>query len=377
MTNVFINTSLCARDSSVILQDSLVASRLTNRNKEDLFGSKKGATIKIKCPPTFTTTRDLLVDINTVADSITDVSVNLELDRQFYKRIDLTTLDSTVNLEDFNEWILEPCVRGLADDLDAYTIDRAVQGFAQNTAGIVGTAGNRPSTVAHLANGEKSLNDNGVPNDYRVGVIDTTVHNSLVQLIQFQSRDYGENRASTLETSMLPKFMSISYFMDQNCGTQNRGSVAQGTNVYGGSQAGKVLNIDNGSATSTGTINQGARFTIAGVSGTYVCTDDVTASSGYFAVPLNIALASAPADNAAVSYSAALSQNYIYDYRALGAAIVAPTALSVSSAIDSFNGIGIRVTRDISTTTMSDTIVFDVLAAVKVINANAGFVLQA
>ena len=118
MANTFINTTLVARDASVILQDNLVATRLTNRSHEDKFGMKVGDTIKIKCPPTFATTRDLLVDGTTTADSITDVSVDLKLDRQFYKRIDLTTLDATVNLEDFNEWITFPAVRGLADDID-------------------------------------------------------------------------------------------------------------------------------------------------------------------------------------------------------------------------------------------------------------------
>jgi hypothetical protein len=379
MANTIVDTSLVARDASVILQDNLVATRLTNRSYEDRFATKVGDTVKIKVPPIFSTTRDLLVDLTTTADTITDTYAELKLDRQFYRRIDLTTLDATVNLEDFNQWITFPVVRAIADDIDSQTIDRAVQGFAQNTNGLVGSAGGRPSTLAHIAAGAKALNDDGCPLDYRIGVVDTTAHSSFIQLAEFKSLDYGSQKASTLEDSLLGKLMTISWFMDQNAGTQSRGTtagVAAFTNVYGGSQAGSTLNVDNGGATSTGTIYQGARFTIAGLTKTYVAKNDVTASSGYFAVPLNIALESAPADNAAITLVAACTENYIYDRRALGAAVVAPAALSVNSASAIYDGIGMRVTRDISTSSMSDTIVFDTLSAVKVIQANAGRVLQ-
>ena len=376
MSNTFINTDLVARDSAVLLQDNLVAMRLTNRSHEDKFADKVGDTIRIKVPPRFTTTRNLLVDGTTTAESITDSTVDLKLDRQFYRKVDLTSVQATLELEDFNQWITSPAINGIADDIDSLTVDRAVQGYNQNTNGIVGTAGNRPSSIAHIAAGAKALNDAGVPMDYRVGVIDTTVHASLIQLAEFKSLDYGSTKASTLENSLLGKLMTISWFMDQNCGTQDRGDVGQATHVMGGSQSGSTLVIDDAGGTSAGTLKQGARFTIAGVAGTYVVKEDVTASGGYFTATLNIALASAPADNAALTYIAAVSENYIYDRRSLAAAVVAPSALSVNSSSAIYDGIGMRVTRSASTSTMVDSIVFDTFAGVRVVQANAGAILQ-
>ena len=148
MSNTFINTDLVAKDASVILQDNLVATRLTNRSHEDKFAGKVGDTIRVKVPPRFTTTRDLLSDGTTTAEDITDTTVDLKLDRQFYRKVSLTSVQGTLEVEDFNNWIVIPAINGIADDIDSLTVDRAVAGYAQNTNGIVGTAGNRPSTLA-------------------------------------------------------------------------------------------------------------------------------------------------------------------------------------------------------------------------------------
>ena len=376
MSNTFINTDLVARDASVILQDNLVATRLTNRSHEDKFAGKVGDTIRVKVPPRFTTTRDLLSDGTTTAEDITDTTVDLKLDRQFYRKVSLTSVQGTLEVEDFNNWIVIPAINGIADDIDSLTVDRAVAGYAQNTNGIVGTAGNRPSTLAHLAAAAKGLNDDGCPMEYRVGLIDTTVHASLVQLPEFKSLDYGAQKASTLENSLLGKLMTINWFMDQNCGTQSRGDVGQATNVYGASQTGTTLNLDDAAGGSSGTINQGARFTINALSNTYVVKEDITASGGYFAVPLNISLESSPADNAAITWGTALTENVVYDRRSLAAAVVAPSPLSVLSSSAIYDGIGMRVTRSTSTSTMADDIVFDTFAGVRVTTANAGRVVQ-
>lgn len=381
MSNTFVNTDLVVRDGAVLLQANLVASRVANRSHEAAFNAKVGDTVKVKIAPRMNTARDLLADGTTTAESITDSTASLTLDRQWYRRVDLTTVQGTLEVEDFNQWIVGPAVRGIANDIDAQVIDRAVAGFAQNTNGIVGTAGNRPSTLAHLAAGMKAMNDDLVPMDYRVGIIDTTVQAALAQLPEFKSLDYGSGKAGVLEDSILGKLMTITWLLDQNAGTQSRGTtagVAACTNVYGGSQSGTTLtlNVDNGSGTSTGTLYSGMRFTIAGLSNTYVVKDDVTASGGYFAIPLNITLESAPADNAAVTVATALTENVIFDRRALCAAVVAPAPLSVNSSAATYDGVGLRVTMGVNTSTMADTIVFDTLSACKVVNAQAGRVLQ-
>jgi hypothetical protein len=70
--------------------------------------------------------------------------------------------------------------------------------------------------------------------------------------------------------------------------------------VNGGSQTGTSLIVDG----LTGTPQAGDTFTVAGIEKVYTVTSDATVSSGGSTLAINPALASSPADNAAITFLA-------------------------------------------------------------------------
>ena len=70
--------------------------------------------------------------------------------------------------------------------------------------------------------------------------------------------------------------------------------------VNGGSQTGTSLIVDG----LTGTPQAGDTFTVAGIEKVYTVTSDATVSSGGATLTINPALASSPADNAAITFLA-------------------------------------------------------------------------
>jgi hypothetical protein len=374
MSNTFLDTSLVARDASIILSDNLVAAQLCNRNHESKFVPGVGSSITIKVPPV-QTARDFIDDsLTTTANNITETGVALALTEQPYVKHTILTSEKTLDLDDFNVVVTQPCVLAIRDAVDTYICKRMVNGFSQG--GVAGTDGNQPSSLAHLAAGIALLNNNKCPMNDRIGLLNATSHASYIQLVQFISGDYGSSRPAGLAEATLGRLYGCEWFMDQNMVTMARGDVGNATQVYGGGQSGSTLIVDNAAGSSTGTIVQGSRFTINGVAGEYVVTSDSTASGVSFTLSIYPALASGPADDATITWIAAVTGNVMYTKNAICAAIVPPAPLAVESSVAFYNGVGIRVTMSSSTSTLSDDIVFDTYDGARVIEKFGGIVVQ-
>jgi len=374
MSNTFLDTSLVARDASIQLSENLVAAQLCNRNHESKFVPGVGSSITVKVPPV-QVSRDFIDDgLTTTANNITETGVALALTEQPYVRHTILTSEKTLDIDDFNTVVTQPCVLAIRDAIDTYICKRMVAGFS--AGGVAGTDGAQPSSLAHIAAGMTLLNTNKCPMDQRIGLVNPTPQGSFLQLKQFISVDYGSERPSGLRDASMGKLLGFDWFMDQNMATLSRGDVSNGTNVMGASQTGTTLIIDNGSGTATGTINEGTRFTINALALEYVVTADTAAAGGSFSLPIYPALESSPADNAAITYIAAVTGNVMYTKNAIAAAIVPPAPLAVASSIGFYNGVGIRVTMSSSTSTLADDIVFDCYCGAKVIEKKGGICLQ-
>jgi hypothetical protein len=369
-----LTTKVVAEDASILLSKNLVAANLVGRNHEATFAEKVGDYVDIKVPP-YQTARDLVDDTTTQDTTITEVSSRLKLTKHPYIRHTLTSVEQSLELTDFALIVTMPAVLAIRSLIDAHVIAEGARGFAQY---LSGTAGSRPSTLAHLAAGIKKLNDLDAPMELRRGIVDTTVHASLVQLSQFTSQDYGAGRPDGLAEATLGRLYGADWFMDQNVGTLDRGDYGQATNVYGTQVAVSTLNVDNGSGnvSSSKIIKEGARFTVAGDLTVYTVIADTYAVGGAFALPLDQTVAQSEADNSAITWITANLQNILFCQEAIQAAIVAPQPLATGqSSIGSYNGVNIRVTLDGNISTMSNTIVYDTLLGAKVIQRKGGIIL--
>ncbi|MEN6535163.1 MAG: P22 phage major capsid protein family protein [Bryobacteraceae bacterium] len=371
MSNTFITPEMVARDAAITMSNRLIVGNLVNRDKEAVFtGSKVGDTIKVTVPPTVTDASEFTG--STSAADVTEKEIDLALEKHFYKRVDLTSKQKSLELSDFTRLVVVPAVMGLQESADKFIL-RNMQVFRKN---LTGTVGNRPSTMAHIAAATKTLNDLKVMKSGRVALIDSTVEQALIQLSQFTSQDYGADAPSGLREAVLGRRYGFDFVTDVNLGAFTRSAAANdiaGTVVTNGTPAigATEINID-GITSTTGTIYAGTVFTLAGDTTRYVIRKDAAVAGNAATLTIAPALVAAPGDGAALTFEAAGYSNLVYHPNAVSAAIVAPQPLNVNSSVQGYNGVSVRVSMDSSIVTLSDSIVFDIFVGCRVIEPDGG-----
>jgi len=372
MSNTFVTPTMVARDAAITLANRLVVGNMVSRNKEGMFTADKiGDSVKVTVPPAVTDADEF--STSTSATDQTETEIDLTLEKHFYKRVDLTTKQKSLELSDFTRLITVPNVQGIQSSIDKLFL-RHMQVFRQNLSGTV-TA--RPSTMAHVAAAQKALKDLYVGGNDNVSLIDTTVHQSLSQLTNFQTQDYGPDGPANGREGELGRRYGFDFTTDANLGAFVRSAAAgdiTGTVLTNGTPAiGATAVPIDGITNATGTIYAGTVITLAGDATRYVIRKDATIASNATTLTVSPPLVAAPGDGAAVTFEDAGYSNLVYTPRAVAGAIVAPTSLSGgNSAVASHGGITIRVSMDSSIVSLADSIVFDVYAGCRVIEPDGG-----
>lgn len=370
MANSFVTVDQLARDASLLLTDRLIVSKACNRDSEAKFANAVGDTVKVQVPALLSA-NSFATNGTTTAQNIKQTSLDIVVEEHFDVTVTLTSKERTLKLEDFNKQITIPAINALQDQVDAFLLKKfhGLQLWS-------GTGGTAPSTVAHIVAGRKVLQDAKLKGMY-TGVISTTTEASLLQLAQFQSRDYAGDVAT--ESGMIGKRFGIDWLVHKSTSGFTRGDPA-GTVLVNSSTAAigdQTLAMD-AFTNATGTIYAGTHFTLAGDTTVYVVTANATKSGNAATLTFYPPLVAAPADNAAVTFKAAATDDFVLVKGAVAAAIIPPAPLSIGSAI--YNGpgnMGVRVTSGTSTSTLSDTIVFDVMVGAKAVHPYAGAIWQA
>lgn len=367
MSNTFITPTLVARDAAITLANRLIVGNLVSRDKEAIFtGQKAGDSIKVTVPPAITDAAEF--SGSTSATDVQEKQIDLTLEKHFYKRIDLTSKQKSLELSDFTRLVLVPNIAGIAESIDKYLL-KQMQVFRKN---LTGTVGNRPSTMAHIAAATKTLNDLKLTKAGRIALVDSTVEQSLSQLAQFQSQDYGADAPAGLAEATLGRRYGFNFVTDVNLGAFDRGDIAGTVLTNGAPAAGaSSLSVD-GLTAATGTIRAGTVLTIAGDTTRYVVRKDATIAGNAADLTVAPALAAAPGDNAAITFEAAGYSNVVFHPNAISAAIVAPAPLNTNSSVQTFNGFSVRVSMDSSLASLSDSMVIDVFCGARVIEPDGG-----
>lgn len=374
MGNTFVTPEMVARDAAITLDDRLIVGNLVTRDKEGLFtAGKVGDSVKVTVPPAVTEASEF--SGSTSAGDLTETEIDLTLEKHFYKRIDLTTKQKSLELSDFTRLVSVPAMQGIALSIDKFFL-RNMQVFRRN---LTGTVGNRPSTAAHVAAANKTLNDLFVISSGRIALVDTTVEASLTQLNNWSSQDYGADGPSALREGFLARRWGFDFVRDANLGAFSRSAAANdiaGTVVTkddaNALAIGDTQIVIDGITSATGTIYAGTAFTLAGDTTRYVIRKDAAIVGNTATLTITPGLVKDPGDGAALEFEAAGYSNLVYHPNAVAGAIVAPTPLAVGSSVASFRGISVRVSMDSSITSLSDSIVYDVYVGCRVIEPNGG-----
>jgi hypothetical protein len=369
MANTFITVDQLARDGALLLDDRLRLAKACSREVEEKFAAKLGDTVKVQVPAVLTAGE---FSGSTSAQNLAQLSVPVQIEKHFYTRVDLTSAERTLKLDDFNRQVTMPAINALQDQIEQYLLLRAhrFQHFS-------GTGGTDPSTVAHIVAGRKVLQDAKVKGRY-VAVINTTTEQNLLQLQMFQSKDYSSGNENALAEGELGRRFGIDWLVSPHASGFARGDVAGTVLAAGAATAGAVLLAVDGLTAATGTIYAGTHFTVAGSSTVHVVTADATIASNAATLSIYPALSANVADNAAVTFKAAATDNFLMVRGSMAAAIIPPAPLAVGSSIyRGPGGLGIRVTGGTSTSSLSDSIVFDVMVGAEPVHKYAGAVWNA
>ena len=366
-TNTFITPTDVIMDANLFLADQLVVGNLVNRTTETRFASKVGDTVKVKVPPSLAASKFTGA---TVAANLSQSSVDVVLQEHFYVRVDLTSDELTQKLDDFNVNVTLPSVRGLIASVEEYFIAKIVGGFARN---LVGTSGNEPSTHAHILAGEKQIFVSKGDTSQLIGLITPTAHTSFAQLNIFTSADYGADRPGGLQSNSLGKLANITYFRSPYAGTFDQGDIAGTVLVMGASQTGTSL-VTNGYTAATGTVKEGTRLTIAGITGTYIVSEDCTIAGNACTLKFTSALASSPADDAALTFGTTPKENVIYNPSSVAGAILPGAIVGPNVAALNIMGVGCRIISNVSVETLAGSWVFDLYCGAKVVRNEYGAV---
>jgi len=371
MSNSFVTPSAVVRDAALFLNDELIIGNLVNRNVEQTFASKVGSSVKVKSVPNLGTADEFTS--TTSASNVSESSVDVTLEKHFYKRVDITSDEATLQVDDFTTQVVVPAVRSLVRGVESYFLQKIVGGFNRN---IVGTAGNQPSTHAHILAAEKKIFDNRGNNSQLVGVISSTAHASLAALNIFTSQDYGAERPAGLRSNSLGMLSGVNWFRTPNAGSLTLGNTA-GTILTNGAKTAGVTAIDiDGFTTAAGTIYEGARFTLAGDATVYTITSNAVTAGSAVSVNITPALAANVADGVALTWQTAPTTNVVYNPAGVAAAILPGAVLNAQTAVANVNGLGLRIISDVSTSTLAASWVFDLYAGCKVSMNEFGSVLQ-
>jgi len=372
MSNTFVTPSMVVRDAALFLNDQLMVANLVNRNVEQTFATKVGSTVKVKGPANLGTADEFTT--TTSATAVTEGGTDVIIQKHFYKRVDLTSDESALQVDDFTGQIAIPAVRALTRGVEGYLIQKIIGGFNRN---IVGTAGNQPSTHAHILAADKKIFDNRGDNSQLVGLITSTAHASLSALNIFTSSDYGVERPAGLRSNSLGMLSGINWFRSPNMAF-TRGYLTGTILVKTTTATGTTIIID-GFTDATGggvPIYEGTRFTIAGDATVYTITADAPIAGSECPIIFTPTLAAQATAEAAITFQAAPSANVVYNPIGVAAAILPGPVTNAQTAVASINGVGLRIMSNASTSTLATSWVFDLYCGAKVTMNEFGAVMQ-
>ncbi len=363
MSNEFLSVDLIARDGLMRLQNNLVMAGLVYRDFSNDFASV-GDTVQVKKPATFTA-NDFTSSIS--AQNVTEDKALVKLDKIADVSVEVTSKELTLDVDDFGAQITEGAMQALAQK-----IDDDLCGLYKYANYVAGDAAQAVDDLDDIAEARKVLNDNKAPFGQRRLVVDTEADaNLLTQDAIVHAEKSGTTDA--LREANIGKIMGFDVYMNQNIKTHTSGTLAGSGDpaikvASEASEGSETIALDPTGTGLTGTVLAGDVLEIAGYGPVYV-TENATASSNAITVKIAPALTETISAGTAVTLVQDHTANLAFHRNGL-ALVNRPLALPLGGAdgaVVNYEGLSIRVTRGYTMSTKLNTISFDILYGVKVL----------
>ncbi len=384
-----LNPSIIAKEALMQLTNSMAMSRHVHTAYKNEF-VKVGATITIRKPNKFR--ENLTQDLTSALTTIVEPSTSITMATQSNVGWKFSSVELTQTIEEYSKRYIQPATLALANGRDA-----ALCGLYKGVYNSVGTPGTTPATFSALGDAQQRLDDESVPSDSRVGILNPAANWALADGLK---GTFAQNVAKDIITKgFLGQIANLALYTDQNVVRHTTGHFTTGaTPVISVTSTDGDNHIHmNGFVTTTNDVHEGDVFTVAGVyavnpmSGAstgvlrqFVCTAQATSTgTGDLVVTVapSVVLAGAyqtvdalPVDEAAVSFmgteDTAYPQNLIYHPNAFAfvtTPIEMPTGVWGARESDPETGLSIRVVKQFDVLTDYEIIRLDVLSGNKVL----------
>lgn len=379
MANTFLTNDVVASEALLLLRNNLVAAQIFDRDYEQEFtGTEKvGDTIRLRRRGSGTV-REFGGSIT--KDDMTEVKIDLKLEKHFDVSIALGAKDLTLSIDDFSRRILAPNLLAMAEKIDAYALGKLK--YIPNVARPSKSApAALPDSVADLALVEQSLNEGKVPGLGRVHLMSAELKATLMGAAAFHEADKRGDGGAALRSAELGEVMTMRHFLAQNIDTATHTTGTQTSavvNKSGGVAAGETSIPMDGGAVATGTLKVGDILTIGGY-GNVVVAEDVTFASNAATVKIDEPLSKVVADDSAVT---------VYDGggndRSLHGAAMHPRCMALAAIpmvvppdangfTQTYEGLAVRVIRDYDNNAKESVLSIDALVGARVAHGELGY----
>ena len=290
MPNTILTATAVTREALRVLHQKLNFVGTITRDYDESFarqGAKVGDTLKIRLPNQYTVRSTATLAVQDTTES----SVDLKVATQKGVDLNFTSVDLTLNLDDFSERILEPAMSVLAANIEADAMNMYKDVWNQ-----VGGATN----FAKVMQARKALVDNLAPLNARTCNLNTQDNVDLVGELKGLFND-----KTTISKQNREGFMGRTAgfdFMENTLWPAHPRGPTTGTVVVNGAgQTGATLTVSGG----TGAPAAGDVITIAGVFRVHPETKQATSSLQQFVVGAGATATSYPISPAIVTSGAA------------------------------------------------------------------------
>ncbi len=246
MANTLLTVDQITREALRILHQKAVFISSINRAYDSSFaneGAKIGDTLRIRLPNQYTVRSGAALNVQ----DVTETNVSLQVATQVGVDVNFSSVELTMDMDDFSRRILDPAISVLAANIESTAL-----GMRNSVYNIVDNDTNAISLL-NILQGRRDLNLNLAPDDNQRTALLTNAHsavlvNALSGLFNDQGRiseQYSEGQMGRLAGFM---FMESSLADDHTTGT------AEETTVYVTNdltpQTGAALTVDGGTTRS-------------------------------------------------------------------------------------------------------------------------------
>jgi len=409
----------------MVLEDQIISPQVMDTSRAaDFTGAKVGTTVKVRRPVGFAA--DTYNNAGESGNNVTiqqasESTIDLTLEKLFDVSFEVTNTQLTTDIDDFNNRLLVPAMSALAEAVDSYALSKMI-----NLGGNVFPHADvsAPNSTADMAAIIEAMNNQMIPMTNRKFVVSPSMQTSLYEISEFV-RANESGRVSPLTEAQLGRFMGLDMVMSQNLSTFDAPGAATTANDGDGAlavatTAGKAgdtsVAYNGGTGSVANLFKVGDHVTITYNSGKklgHVVTAASSSTSGAGTLAISPPLYNEPAtgvdpgtdgvvvadvgnairDNTGVMTGAgtgvakASGELHTSSYSAVGGAFVpeafalafvpmeAPMGPGTASAVQSYNGMSLRVMQTYDQLKKRDIVSVDCLVGCAVVDPRLGVVV--